>query len=400
MTVQTRNVFYFCGFDPRGCAHYSRLFRTELRKYGFAIVGHADNPTTMPDKLCRRLRAANAEAATSRGTSHIGETKLNLFLMKWDDIVRHHWPTSVWSLLIAGWGVYRTGLANISLKKVWEISRGAFWAGVLPLLVIAIALAWLALVFSLARTLFDASLPPALTRSDFPSIALAAGVVILAARALPPAIEKTGAFWLIRIFRFNLLLATNELPEIRQRQQAWVESIIQQQRENPSDEVVLLGHSVGTIVMMEVAKKLMNDPRWQALNGGRPTKMLTLGNCIPFVSLHPSAASFRKTLCKLGQCDDIEWWDITAKVDPLCFYLSSPLGERGKQNAVNGKPVLRAARFFRMYTPQTWQTLRHDKLQLHFLYLAMPEIDCDFNLYRLICGSHPVEVPMNGASNV
>lgn len=400
MIVKTRNVFYFSGFDPRGAAHYSRLFQTELRKYGYAIIGHAKNSTSGSDKLCRQLCAVNAGAATSSGTSPIGEARLNLFLMKWDDIVRHHWPTSAGDLLIAGWQVYRTGLANVSLKKIWEINRGAFWAGVLPLLLAATAVAWLAFVFALTKILFDAALPSYLSQSHFPSVALSATVAILAAYMLPRTLEKTGAFWLIRIFRFNLLLATNELPNVRKRQQAWVESIIQQQRENPSDEVVLIGHSVGTIVMMEVARKLMTEARWQAVSGGRPTKILTLGNCIPFVSLHPSAASFRETLSMLDQCRDIEWWDITAKIDPLCFYLSSPLGEVGNQNARPGKPVLRTARFFRMYAPQTWKTLRNDKLQLHFLYLAAPEIDCDFNLYRLICGSQPMEVSMNGTGNV
>ncbi len=401
MTVQTRNVFYFSGFDPRGAAYYSRLFRTELRKYGYGIARRADNPASLvPDQLCHQLFAINNGTAAPPGISPIGAAKLNLFLMKWEDIVRHHWPTSLWNLLIAGCQTYWTGLGKVSLKKVWEISRGTFCAGVLPLLLVAITIAWLALVFLLAKTFIDSLLPSALSRLHFPSLALAATTAILAVHPLLLTIEKTGVFWLIRIFRFNLLLATSEPPEIVERQQAWVESIIQQQRENPSDEVVLLGHSVGTIVMMEVARKLMTDPRWQGMNVGRPTKMLTLGHCIPFVSLHPNATSFRKTLHILSQYDDIEWWDVTAKIDPLCFYMSSPLGEVSQQNTRPGKPVLRTARFFRMYAPQTWKTLRRDKLRLHFLYLVVPEIDCDFNLYRLICGSKPMEVSMNGTSNV
>jgi hypothetical protein len=169
--------------------------------------------------------------------------------------------------------------------------------------------------------------------------------------------------------------------------------------DNPSDEVVLVGHSVGTIILTEVAGKLINDSRWRAMTGTTPTKILTLGNCIPFVSLHPNADSFRDTVRMLSECEAIEWWDITAKVDPLCFYLSSPMGKAGEQS-IAGKPALRAARFFRMYEPQRWKRMRRNKLELHFLYLKTPDIDRDFNLYRLICSASPLEVPMHGASHV
>jgi hypothetical protein len=319
--------------------------------------------------------------------------------MKWDDIVRQHWPTSIWALLTAGSQVYRTGLGKIPLRKVWQISHGAFWAGLLPLLLLALTIASLAFVFLLVQSLANLALPASLSQLHFPALAISTTAVVAMGAALPRVAEKSGAFWLIRIFRFNLLLAADKLPELNERQRAWVESIIRRQMDNPSDEVVLIGHSVGTIILTEVARKLITDPRWQAMTGTRPTKILTLGNCIPFVSLHPDAAHFRDTLCMLGGCEAIEWWDITAKVDPLCFFLSSPMGEAGQPSA-EGKPALRTARFFRMYQPQQWKRMRRNKLGLHFLYLKVPDIDRDFNLYRLICSSKPLEVPMQGAGHV
>lgn len=398
MTVQTRNVYYFSGFDPRGTAYYYRLFRTELRKSGYAVALRTAGVQPAPDPLSQQLVGVAPVDTAVAGKAPSGHTHLNLFLMKWDDIVRQHWPTSFGSLLMAGLQVYRTGLSNIPLRKVWQISHGAFWAGVLPLMLLALMLAILALAVLLVNSLVDTVLPASLSQPHFPALAISAIAVIAIGASLPRVAEKSGAFWLIRIFRFNLLLAADKLPEVNERQRAWVESIIRRQMDNPSDEVVLVGHSVGTIILTEVARQLVTDPRWQAMTGTRPTKILTLGNCIPFVSLHPDAARFRDSLRMLGDCQAIEWWDITAKVDPLCFFLSSPMGEPG-QPSVAGKPALRTARFFRMYPPQQWKRMRRNKLGLHFLYLKVPDIDRDFNLYRLICGANPLDVPLQGASH-
>ena len=399
MTVQTRNVYYFSGFDPRGAAYYERLFRTELRKFGCVVSLHTAGLQRASDPLSRQIVGTTPGNTTSSSTADAGQTRLNLFLMKWDDIVRQHWLTTAWPLLIAGLEVYRTGLGKIPLRKVWQISHGAFWAGLLPLLLLGLMLASLTLVFLFSKALVDLVLPASASQLHFPALILAAIVMIVTGAAVPVIAEKIGVLWLVRIFRFNLLLATEKLPEIGERQQAWVESIIRRQMDNPSDEVVLVGHSVGTIVLTEVARKLITDPRWQAMTGTTPTKILTLGNCIPFVSLHPNADSFRDTVRMLSECEAIEWWDITAKIDPLCFYLSSPMGKAGEQ-CIAGKPALRAARFFRMYEPQQWKRMRRNKLELHFLYLKTPDIDRDFNLYRLICSASPLEVPMYGASHV
>ncbi len=331
--------------------------------------------------------------------SSTGHARLNLFLMKWDDIIRRHCLTSPWALLMAGWQVYRTGLINISLKKVWRISHGAFWAGLLPLLSFVLALLSLTLIFLLAKKLLDLAIPASFANRQFASLALAAVAVILVAKPVAKIAERSGVFWLVRIFRFNLLFATGQLPEIEERQRDWVESIIRRQTDHPSDEVVLVGHSVGTIVMIEVAKQLLADSRWSVLRGATPTKIVTLGNCIPFVSLHPKADRFRRALHVLTESESSQWWDVTAKVDPLCFYRSSPLGGTSQQKPAISQPELRAARFFRMYEPDRWKRMRRNKLGLHFLYLMNPDIDCDFNLYRLLCSTQPLEAQLRIAAH-
>jgi hypothetical protein len=151
--------------------------------------------------------------------------------------------------------------------------------------------------------------------------------------------------------------------------------------------------------MMEVIRLLLDDSRWNALTGARPIKVLTLGNCIPFVSLHAEAKRFRQTLRTLIQSDSIKWWDITAKADPLCFYLSYPLGKTRERQPITGNPNLVAARFFRMYEPQEWKRIRRNKLRLHFLYLMTPEIDCDFNLYRLMYSENALEAHLKSATH-
>jgi hypothetical protein len=66
--------------------------------------------------------------------------------------------------------------------------------------------------------------------------------------------------------------------------------------------------------------------------------------------------------------------------------MAHPLAKTGINHQQAPMPVLRAASFFKMYTPANWQTIRDNKLEAHFLYLHTPELPGNFNLYTLLYG--------------
>jgi hypothetical protein len=154
------------------------------------------------------------------------------------------------------------------------------------------------------------------------------------------------------------------------------------------DEVLLVGHSIGTLMMVGAVDALLQDPRWQALQQGQKTKVLTLGQCYPFIAMVPrnKAQLFKEALQRLSFHTNLLWWDVTAKIDPLCFYRAHPLVKTDVDHSKALMPVLHSASFFKMYTPQNWALIRQNKLDAHFLYLRAPELAGNFNLFDVLYG--------------
>jgi len=198
--------------------------------------------------------------------------------------------------------------------------------------------------------------------------------------------ERKGLFWLLRIFYFVVLMGRSQVQGLDARTQEWVDWVVQRQQDDPVDEVLLVGHSVGTLVMVDVVDALLQDPRWQALQKGRKTLMLTLGQCYPFVAMVPSAKRFRQALERLSFHPRLLWWDVTARIDPLCFYAAHPLVHTDMPHEDAPWPVHHAASFMKMYAPETWKHLKKDKLQTHFLYLQTPEKAGNFHLFDVLYG--------------
>lgn len=347
--VRRRRLHYFSGFDPRGAAHYHRLCReqaSEPQPDGSQLtVGSRERPSSHSSRWFVHWHSGD-------GTGPAVETE-HLF-MGWDDIVRAHWTRGQFELARDFVQTYIHIFRRVGAARVWRMYRPAFKAGALPLALallppaLAVALGWVAGPWG-----------------AFAAILLGLAGWLMAARA--------GLLWLLRIYTFFYRMAVGPVAGLDQRTRDWVELVIARQTEDPVDEVLLVGHSVGTLVMVDAVDALLQDPRWQALQGGRPTLMLTLGHSVPMVAMASTAAAFRQAVQRLSFHPALCWWDVTARIDPLCFYNLHPLAGSGLAHAGAQWPVLHAARFMHMYEPDAWARLRANKLQAHFLYLLTPQ---------------------------
>jgi hypothetical protein len=141
-------------------------------------------------------------------------------------------------------------------------------------------------------------------------------------------------------------------------------------------------------MMVDAIETLLRDERWLVLQRGRKTQLLTLGQCYPVISLvrRTKANEFRESLRRLCFSKHLCWWDVTAKIDPLCFYKAHPLVKTEIEYSKAPMPVLHSARFFKMYTAQSWERIRKNKFDAHLLYLRAPELNGNFNLFDVLFG--------------
>ena len=168
---------------------------------------------------------------------------------------------------------------------------------------------------------------------------------------------------------------------------AMAERILQDSRQKPVDEVLVIGHSVGTMLAVSVAARLLR----MAPEGLPAHRLITLGGCIPLLSLNPSAVTFRRDLAELGQAKRLPWVDVAAVADPLCFAGSHPLTVSGVAAPCPGQPRLETARFFRLFPAARYRVLKRNKLRLHFQYLMAGEIAGEYDYFRLTAGPDPVK---------
>lgn len=383
--VRRRRVHYFSGFDPRGAGHYHRLFSQQGER---PQPGGGRIVTGERQRAGERFHQWTVDWSPQDGAAGdvpATPVRTEQVFMSWDDIIRRYWSRQPLALLREFARVHVAMLRDVGLRRMHALRPTALLTALLPLLYLLATL----LVGGFVAAAVAALPLTALGQTGLRTVATGAGLALVG--MLVSIGAQAGLFWLMRIYHFTLCLGRGEVEGLDGRIREWVEHVIERQQADPVDEVVLAGHSVGTLVMVEAVDALMRDPRWQALQAGRRTGMLTLGQCYPALTLLPGAGAFREALLRLSRHPDLVWLDVSAAIDPMCFVRTAPLAGTELAPQAGPLPRQRAASFFQMYDPLHWAAIRRDKLQAHFLYLMTPDRAGNFDLFAMLYGPRPFE---------
>jgi pimeloyl-ACP methyl ester carboxylesterase len=378
--ILRRRVHYISGFDPRGAAHYFRLYRDEAAKQQ-SLLGAALQ--VAPRRRLDSLQSSWTVEATWGDT----RVETDYRFMAWDDIVRHHWIRNPLHLVWRGLTGYPVYLATGGLRRAREISRGAFYSGILPLVYLLLVVVLMALAALAGYTLGAASgiaaLAPLLT------VAAAIGVGLSGLRLA----HLLGILWLLRICLFIYDWGRQGIPDLTKRAREIAQAIVAAQHDDPADEVLIVGHSIGSMLAVSVAAALLEGGgKVPAVLAGR-VGLMTLGQCIPWLAFMPEARDFHAELQRLAYAESLPWVDVSGPTDPLGFFNVDPVVEAGIHDAPPDRPRLVTARFFRMFHIETYRKLRRDKLRLHFQYLMASEIPADYDYFRITAGPGPALAP-------
>lgn len=381
--VKTRRVFYISGFDPRGARHYHHLYRSEAQKQaslngGTFTVG-ARTKTNGP-----------YTAWPIRSTWGQDIHDCDYQFLAWDDLVRKHWHESTLSMVLRCLSFYGAGLLSGGFNRVRKLSRGAFITGVLPLLAFTV-LPLLAVALGIVTfELFHAR--------SLPLYGAIAGLVTVAASLFASVrlLHHLGLLWLLRTYAFIEHWSKDPLPELQQRIESMADHILACQQKDPVEETLIIGHSIGTILAVCVVARLLEKTAPPPPTGSPTVPLpgfhfLTLGNCIPLLSLLPAASEFRTRLAALASDPRIPWSDVSAPPDPLCFFKTNPFTVSDIPCQVPEYPRLCSARVFRMFKPETYRTIRWNKVRLHFQYLMAAELHTGYDFFAITAGPRPVE---------
>jgi pimeloyl-ACP methyl ester carboxylesterase len=369
--VRSRRVHYISGFDPRGARFYHRLYRAEAAKQ--SAHSGASHRVGARERL---TPAVSVWKIQSQWAEHTVETDYHF--MEWTDVIRQHWDERL-RLLLRSVPVYLHYLAFGGFNRVAKVSKNAFYTAIFPLLYIAaFSLGTLGLLGLLGIGMWRASGSALLTGGLL--LVFGLGLGTLGVRLA----ERIGVTWLLRTCVFLGTWGTRRPPELDQRASEIAEHILAEQRERPREEVLIVGHSVGSMLAACVVAKLLQTPRADPLLGS--LRLVTLGQCIPYLGVMPGAASFREELRSLANDPRIPWTDFTAPPDPLCFFQVHPIQASGIPCSTPERPRQVSVRVFPMFTAATYARIRRNKLRIHFQYLMASELPSDYDYFRLTAG--------------
>ena len=373
--VRTRCVFYLSGFDPKGAAHYHALYRTESARQA-QVSG-----IPMEVGLRQKTAAGNSFWTVSSSPPE-GRVETHYEFLSWDDIVREHWPRShtrlIADLLSTTWLNLRYGTLWQMFKLSWPPAVALF----APFLLLCAVLVGTPLLVAAVVWLMPA------TAGGWRATLTATAVAALWF-ALALALEKKyGMAWLLRSYTFTAAQASGRSPQLDARLEQHAESVLQRINSRVDDEVLIVGHSSGSMMAASVlATALRRDP--QLGTRGPVVSLLTLGQCMPMLGCLPQARAFRGDLQRLADAAAIDWLDFSAPPDGCCFALTDPLAACGVSDGKrrSNRPKLLSPRFAEMFDSASYLAIRRDKLRMHFQYLMAGSKAASYDFFAITAGA-------------
>jgi hypothetical protein len=374
--VRKRCVFYVSGFDPKGAGHYHALYQQESAKQGEVNgwrfeVGPRQRPHAGGNPFW--------EIDARQGDVHV---RTHYEFMRWDDVVRKHWPRStgeVWlAILRATWFNVRQG----SLWKMFLLS----WPSV-----IALFTPFLLVLFSAVAVPVAAAAAGwwAYSASGHPLAGAAASIAaaVVAAWVGLRLESRYSMYWLMRSYDFTRKQALGQTPDLDGCLDVQAARLAQRLQEGIDDEVLVVGHSSGAIMAVEIVARARRLLRSSAA-APSAISLLTLGQVIPLLGAIPHAAAFRRALGELAEMPALDWIDFSAPPDGCCFPLSDPVEGCGVEacNRLADHPKLLSPRFAAMFDAGEYSRLRSDKFKLHFQYIMSSHKAVDYDYFLVTAG--------------
>lgn len=374
--VRRRLVLYLSGFDPQGPGHYHGLY-AEQAALQARVTG--DRIQVGPRQRAGANAAWDVLCQPADGGSAV-ETRYEF--LRWDDIVRQHWPRGQARLLALTLATTGRMLRNGSLWRILQTSWPAFIALAAPAGLILGAALGLVMVVAAALRLAEASSPLV----GLAAMAALLGILVALARRAQAKVQMA---WLMRSASVILQQARGGLPALDQRLDAFAAQLVAKASSDEADELLVVGHSSGAMLAVSVmARALALAPT--LLERRTSVALLTLGQCIPVLSYQPEAAGFRGELATLRAARRLGWIDMTAPPDGCCFALMDPtevcLDGQGDESRTEGGPKRLSPRFAQSFSAERYRVIRRDKYRCHFQYLMATELPASFDYFSVTAG--------------
>jgi hypothetical protein len=371
--IRRRHLYHLAGYDPVDPASQYRRFKREIET--FKRTWNIEAGVSPMERAADETRASWAIDARAPGW----QVHCMHEVLRWDDIVRvdMHRPRALrfWHALLTYAEFIITGTL---VRYVLASLRYAIFF-LVPLVQLAIfaGAGWL-----IARVLLAAF---SLSGTAAVVVGWLAGIAAFLALLRWP-----GRRWRVEQMLSDWIFAREYLhhdrADLDARLDAFAAALVAQVRQAQLDEVVLVGHSMGAMLLIDVLNRaLALDP--EVGRRGPALCLLTVGATIPKFTLHPRARSLRAMVERIVAEPSIAWTECQGRDDIISFYKFDPASlKRVSGERLSGKPVIRRVQLHQMLTDEAIARHRYNYLRVHYQVVMANDKPAPYDYFLMGCG--------------
>lgn len=204
------------------------------------------------------------------------------------------------------------------------------------------------------------------------------------------ALSVVGERWstnhLMDLWSFSLDFIRGRRTDADELLQRFAETVVARTKAESYDEVVLIGHSTGGLLMIDVAARCLSiDNKFSG--SARKVVLLTLGSTALKAGYHPAGKNFRKAVEQLIKDDKLAWVEIQCLTDPINFYKTNPVTEMGLEPKPDRDfPIVQTIKIREMLQRETYARVKRNLFRVHYQYVRANTKPYWYDFFQICCG--------------
>lgn len=157
--------------------------------------------------------------------------------------------------------------------------------------------------------------------------------------------------------------------KLNQRREAFAQALIDKLVRTDADEVIIVGHSLGTVPAIEALADVQRQ-RPELLQK-QPVSLLAIGSCLLMIALHPRAKSLREDVRVVLNESPVLWSEFQVLTDIIHFYGSDPA--KALKITTTNPPLIHRIRFKNVHSANRYRRSKGNFFLMHLLFLRGAE---------------------------
>lgn len=372
-TIKKRSVFLIGGYEPKSSDAFFKRTRREMARFcdTWDVKAQMQKQALSDDGL---LATAHVDA-----DMHGNQVETNINFFVWNDIVLSDFrkPTivRVAKYLVTLTDYLATGTFFRIVSQAWRFSLYFVY----PAMMLAIF------------TLLSFLVASAIASLDVRGSQLVGAVVGLACWF--GILRITGRRWfvmhLMDLWSFSRNYLRGLRPDAREHIERFGEAVADQARTGRDDEIVLVGHSTGGALILDIAATALEKYSNLGRVGPRVT-VLTVGSTALKIGLHPAAVDFRRRVQSLVDAPAIQWIECQAMTDVINFYKTDPVSAmKLSSHREDAFPQVHVVRIRDMLQPEFYQRFKYNFFRVHYQFIMANTKQYAYDFFMMCCGEKP-----------